>query len=120
MLFFQLLATAFILVAINRIVTRYRQELIPKSEILVWIIFWAGVAVAIWWPRGTDILAQWLGVSRGVDLIVTASLAVIFYLLFQIFSHVHRLQRELTQLVRKLAMTDHQAKQGGTDDHLKA
>jgi hypothetical protein len=109
MLFFQLLATVFILVAINRIISRYRQELIPKSEILVWIIFWAAVAVAIWWPRGTDIIAQWLGVSRGVDVIVTASLAVIFYLLFQIFSHVHRLQRELTQLVRKLAISEHEA-----------
>jgi hypothetical protein len=107
MLFFQILASLFILFAINRIMTRYRQELIPKSEIAVWLFFWALVAVAIWWPHGTDIVASWLGVSRGVDVVVTASLAVIFYLMFQVFSHVHKLQRELTQLVRKLAIKEH-------------
>ncbi|MBI4121904.1 MAG: DUF2304 family protein [Parcubacteria group bacterium] len=113
MLFFQLLATLFILVAIHRIITRYRQELIPRSEIVVWLVFWLLVTVAIWWPRGTDILARSLGVSRGVDVIVTASLAAIFYLLFQLFSHVHRLQRELTTLVRALAIKEHKASQAG-------
>lgn len=107
MLFFQILASLFILFAINRIMMRYRQELIPKSEIVVWLFFWALVALAIWWPHGTDIIASWLGVSRGVDVVVTASLAVIFYLMFQVFSHVHKLQRELTQLVRKLAIKEH-------------
>lgn len=116
MLFFQLLASVFILFTVQRIVKRYQQELIPKSELFVWLVFWAGLAGAIWWPRGTDIVAHWLGVSRGVDLVVTASLAVIFYLVFQIFSHVHRLQRELTQLVRKLAIKEQEAKQGNGAD----
>ena len=109
MLFFQILASLFILFAINRIVTRYRQELVPKSEIAVWLLFWALVAVAIWWPHGTDVVASWLGVSRGVDVVVTAALAVLFYLLFQVFSHVHKLQRELTQLVRTMAIKEHLA-----------
>lgn len=107
MLFFQLLASLFIVIAVYRILTRYRQELVPKSEILVWLVLWLIVSVAIWWPRGTDIVAGWLGVTRGVDVIVTASLAIIFYLLFVVFSHVHRMQQQITQLVRKLAIDTH-------------
>lgn len=104
MLFFQLLATIFMAFAVHRIVTRYRAELLPKSEMVVWCVFWLLVAVAIWWPRGTDIIARVLGVSRGADVIFAGSIAVIFYMLFGILSHVHRLQRELTQLVRSLAI----------------
>lgn len=107
MLFFQLLATAFILFATYRIVARYRQERLPKSEIIVWAILWIIVGGAIWWPRGTDIVAGWLGVTRGVDVVVTASLAIIFYLLFVIFSHVHRQQQQMTQLVRKMSIDKH-------------
>ena len=104
MLFFQLLATVFMAFAVNRIVTRYREELLPKSEMVVWCVFWVLVAAAIWWPRGTDMIARLLGVSRGADVIFAGSIAVIFYMLFGILSHVHRLQRELTQLVRSLAI----------------
>ncbi len=104
MLFFQLLATVFMAFAVNRIVTRYRDELLPKSEIVVWCVFWLLVATAIWWPRGTDIIARVLGVSRGADVVFAGSIAVIFYMLFGILSHVFRLQRELTQLVRTLAI----------------
>lgn len=104
MLFFQILASLFMIFAVHRIVTRYRDQLLPKSEMIVWCVFWALVATAIWWPRGTDIIARLLGVSRGADVIFAASIAVIFYLLFGILSHISRLQRELTQLVRSLAI----------------
>lgn len=110
MLFFQALATIFILVSINRIVGKYRNELVPKAEMIVWIVFWLIVATAVWWPRGTDIIARALGVSRGADVIFAASIALIFYLLFGLFSHVHRLQRELTQLVRSLAILEERKK----------
>lgn len=110
MLFFQILGSIFIAFAVNRIVSRYRQELLPKSEMIVWCVFWALVATAIWWPHGTDVIAQLLGVSRGADVIFAASIAVIFYLLFGILSHISRLQRELTQLVRSLAIRDEKNK----------
>ncbi len=106
MLFFQILASLFIAFAVNRIVTRYHSQLLPKSEMVVWCVFWLLVAVAIWWPRGTDVIAKLLGVSRGADVIFAASIAIIFYLLFGILSHISRLQRELTQLVRSLAILE--------------
>lgn len=106
MLFFQILATIFIVFSINRIVERYQRAFLPKAEMLVWLGFWLLVSLAVWWPRGTDVIAQLLGVSRGADVIFAASIAMIFYLLFSLFSQVHRLARELTQLVRALAITN--------------
>lgn len=103
MFIFQSLATIFILFVVNRIFSKYKEKRIPKSEIIVWACFWFLVGVAIWWPRLTDRFAQLVGVTRGVDLIVTASIALIFYLLFQIFSHIYKIEREFTKLIRKLA-----------------
>lgn len=104
MLYFQLLATLFILFAMQRIIARYHEALIPRSEVSVWMIFWILVAGAIWWPRGTDIIANALGISRGYELVVASSLALLFYLVFKLFSHVHQLQSDLTRLVRELAI----------------
>lgn len=108
MILFQILASFFILFAINRIIRRYHEERIPKSEIMVWLILWVIVAVAVWWPRGTDILANWLGISRGYELIVAVSLALLFFLMFKVFSHIHRLERQATKLVRKLAIKEYE------------
>jgi len=108
MILFQLLASVFIIIAIGRIVTRFREARIPKSEVWVWLIFWAVVAGAVWWPKGTDIVANYLGISRGYELIVAASLAILFYLMFKVFSHIHELQYQTTQLIRKLAVETHE------------
>lgn len=108
MLYFQILSSLFIVFALWRIIKRYREERVPKSEIIVWLVLWVVVTTAIWWPRGTDILAQKLGVTRGVDLLVTASLGVIFYLLFRLFSHINNLQKQMTELVRRLAIIHHE------------
>lgn len=104
MFLFQSLATIFILFVMIRVVARYRDARIPKSEIWVWLIFWSVIAIAIWWPRGTDILANYLGISRGYELVVAISIAILFYLMFKVFTHLHQLQYQTTKLVRKLAL----------------
>lgn len=113
MFIFQILASLFILFAINRILARYREKRLPKSEVYVWLVFWLIIAGAVWWPQGTDIIARQFGISRGFELIVAASIAVIFYMLFKVFSHIHQLQQEMTELVRKLALKEE--KEEGSD-----
>ena len=107
MLLFQILASLFILFAITRIIGRYKEMRVPKSEVFVWLFFWLFIGFAVWWPSSTDVLAKAVGISRGVDLIVAASVAVIFYLLFKLFTHIHQLKKEMTELVRKLAIEKH-------------
>lgn len=108
MIVFQLFASIFILFALWRIIQRYREKRLPKSEVVVWCCFWALISAAVWWPHGTDVLARAVGVSRGADLVFAASVALVFYLLFQLFSHVHQLQRDVTDLVRRLAIEAHE------------
>lgn len=104
MLYFQILASIFILFVFQRIVDRYHEARIPKSELVLWVVFWVVIAGAIWWPKGTDILANALGISRGYELVVASSLAMLFYLVFKLFTHVHQLQSQVTKLVRELSI----------------
>lgn len=111
MLVFQIIATLFILYALKKIIKGYQSFRIPKNEIIIWVIAWLIIGAAIWWPQGTDILAQKLGVTRGVDLLVTASLALLFLLVFKLFAFVHKQKQQMTELVRKLAIKDHEREQ---------
>lgn len=107
MLVFQILATIFIFFAINRVVDKYHLKRLPKSEVLVWSVFWLFILIAIWWPRGTDLLAQAIGVTRGADVVMAGSIALLFYLLFKIFAQLYQLQKEVTLLTRKLSHKEH-------------
>jgi hypothetical protein len=75
---------------------------------LVWLC--AGVAIA--WPNLTQQLANAVGITRGADLVfyffVLAFLATTFYF----YSRMVRLQRQVTQLVRHLAL--HEAQRGSS------
>ncbi len=110
MLIFQIIASVFILFAMQRILTRYKQARVPKSEVLIWLLFWFFVAIAVWWPRGTDLIANALGISRGYELVVAVSLALLFFMVFKLFTHVHQLHAQMTDLVRKLAIQQQEEK----------
>lgn len=116
MLIFQIIATMFIVFALQRVNSRYKEARIPRSEVLVWVVFWIIVAAAIWYPRGTDIIANAIGISRGYELVVAVSLALLFFLVFKLFTHVHQLQTQMTELVRKLAIQQHHDPQPSTDE----
>ena len=108
MFVFQVLASLFIIFVINRVVKKYHEKRLPKSELLVWSVFWLLITAAIWWPKGTDVLAQALGITRGADLIMAGSIAILFYMLFKVFSQLFQLQREVTLLTRKLSHKEHE------------
>lgn len=116
MFLFQIIATIYILLVILRVIGRYKAGRIPKSEMLLWIAFWLLLDGAVWWPRGTDLVANALGISRGYELIVAAALAALFYLTFQLFSQVHHLEHELTRLVRSLALSQSREAAKSDDD----
>jgi hypothetical protein len=77
-------------------------------------VLWAAAAVAIVNPELAQGLANHIGVGRGADLVlylvVLAFLAVSLYF----YSRYVRLQRQLTDVVRHLAIQN--AQRGGQED----
>ena len=77
---------------------------LDRRKLLLWLSFWVIVVIVSLLPQTTSILATLLGVGRGVDLVLYVSVVVLFYALFQTSRKVDRLERSLTELVRRLAL----------------
>jgi hypothetical protein len=114
---FQLLALAFLaanlLLDIRRELRGMGHQGLRRLRIVVWLT----AALAIWRPDSVTQVAHWLGIGRGADVVlyvfVLAFLATSFYWYSQ---HV-LVQRQLTEIVRHLALKE--ARQGGEEARMK-
>ncbi len=101
---FQWFLVVIFVLAIFKVVGRYRANELSFGGALVWVIFWlGGIAVAIR-PNLTARLAEILGVGRGADVVVYLSLALLFFIVFRLMIKIERLNREISTVVRNDAL----------------
>lgn len=102
----QALLLFFIAFVLWRTYTRFGENEITGREFSVWVIFWFAVGVAVLVPKKTDLIAQWLGVERGADLLVYLSIVAIFFILFKIMVRQEKIERTNTKLTRFIALSE--------------
>jgi hypothetical protein len=99
---FVLLACA--LAAMTKVIHSYQQRRMRTLNFLFWTLLWIGTASIIVFPDSTSFVAHLLGIGRGADLIIYASLLMSYCLIFRIhLMHAH-LEQEITELVRAIAL----------------
>ena len=105
-----------------RLYARLRSGELTWLEFVEWFALWLGVAVIVLVPEAASYLAAWVGVGRGSDLVVYLALLLVFYLLFKIFIRQEKLARQLTSVVRGLALKEASPQpptQGGSKPEVK-
>ncbi len=102
----QLFIIVFALFALSRTVRQFKKGGLTLAWLLFWVIVWIGVGVVVALPQTTDVVARFVGVGRGADLIVYVALVGLFFLVFKMFAKVESVEQEITRLVRKLAIED--------------
>jgi small membrane protein len=75
-------------------------RLLKLSRMGVWLA--AGVAIAI--PDIIQRLARLVGIDRGADLVLYLFILTFLWVSFYFYSRYVRLQRQLTELVRQMAL----------------
>lgn len=100
----QLLLLPCVLFALAKVLHTYTQGGLRTLEFLFWTLVWVGTAFIIALPDATSFLAHLLGIGRGADLIIYASLLIAFYLIFRIHLTLDRLELEVTEIVRTIAL----------------
>ncbi len=96
----------FVLFAVSRVILRYREGTLSLGSFLFWIVVWAGVEVVLWVPKSLDALAARIGVGRGIDAVVYASVVMLFYMTYRLYVKAENIEHEITNLVRRLALRD--------------
>ena len=102
----QIIVTIFVIIVVFRLTRKFKENILKTSEFIGWLGIWIIVLVVFWLPQTTSYLANFLGIGRGVDLAVYVSVLLLFYLIFRLYLKIDKQQKEITKIVRHLALKD--------------
>jgi hypothetical protein len=102
----QVLVVLFVLFAWSRAFFRMRDKNISIGGFSFWSMIWIAVLIVTLFPGLTTIVSEFVGIGRGMDLVVYASIVLLLYLMFRLYVHVDLQSREITKLVREIAIRD--------------
>lgn len=103
-MFIQAIILIFAFFALSRAILRFRHREITFPSFLFWVFIWIAMTIVTIFPRWASFFAGALGVGRGADLLVYLSVILLFYLIFRLYVRFENLERDLTKLVRQLAL----------------
>lgn len=111
----QLFILVVVLAVWWRLYARLKASELTTVEFVEWFLLWAVVAIVALVPSVSSRLAAFVGVGRGSDLVTYLALLLAFYLLFKLFMKIERVERQLTQLTRTIALTQAEPKPKSAD-----
>jgi len=100
----QILIILFALFAFSRAVLRLRGEEITTKEFFLWSIVWIAVIVVAALPSTAVFVSSALGIGRAVDLLLYASIILLFYLMFRLYVKAEKLEHAITTMTREFAI----------------
>ncbi|MBU0981388.1 DUF2304 family protein [Patescibacteria group bacterium] len=102
----QIVGSAFVLFAWSRVFLRYRDDTLSLWGLLFWSLIWIAVLVVLFLPHMTDLIAERLGIGRGVDVFIYSSIVVLFYLVYRVYVKIESIEQEITKVVREESLHD--------------
>ncbi len=100
----QAIIVLFAFFALSRMYLRFREGKMSKGEVFFWSAIWAGVIILVFIPQVTDYFSDLLGIKRGINIVIYGSILLLFYLLFRVYIKLETMNKELTELVRVIAL----------------
>ena len=100
----KLLSVLFALIAIRRVVVRYRRGGALTVEFVLWFLIFSGIGVVVFIPKVTDRFAHWIGVSSGFNALTFVAIAGLLFAVYRLLSRVQTVERDVTRLVRTQAL----------------
>jgi len=86
-----------------------------RKEGLIWAAVWLAAGVAILWPQVTSKVARLLGIGRGADLVFYCAVVIMLIGFWTIYIRLRRVRRDITLLVRQLAIQEAERRGLGQD-----
>lgn len=116
---YQWLAPLIGLYFIYRTISQYIKKKRTIVAAVVWVLFWVSIiTLAIIPNQVTNKIASILGFKSNVTAIIFVAIGLLFLFIFYLSSAIEKLENQLTELVRKIAIDEH-VKQGKEDQKAK-
>ncbi|MDH5673271.1 MAG: DUF2304 domain-containing protein [Myxococcales bacterium] len=104
MTLFQILSIGIIVSVIGIIIAGATRGQFRKRVAVFWISVWACGGVTLVWPELTMKASKAVGIGRGADLLLYCTVIAGTWSAFWLYTRVRRLERQITLLVRRLAI----------------
>lgn len=85
---------------------KFKKRKIPLAQFIIWIIIWGLIFIGVIFPEVTTVLANILNVGRGMDALIYFSIIFLFYIIFQLYLKLEKMNREITKLVKEIALKE--------------
>jgi hypothetical protein len=101
----QIIAIIIILFFLVRLASQKKKKAITANEFSLWLVFWLLAAAAIIFIKQIDSLVRFLGFSgSGINFLIYLAVLALFYLIFRLRLTVAKLDRNLTDITRIVAL----------------
>ncbi|MDB4967846.1 MAG: hypothetical protein JWN44_3535 [Myxococcales bacterium] len=100
----KILSVLFALIAIRRVVVRYRRGGTLTVEFALWMFVFSGIGVVVFIPHVTDRFAERIGVSSGFNALTFLAISGLLFAVYRLLSRLQTVERDITKLVRTQAL----------------
>ena len=107
----QIFALVFAIFAVFKILHQVRNNEITLESAIFWIFIWMLVILIVAFPSTMSYLATLTGVGRGVDVIIYTAIILLFYLQYRLYIKIENVEREITLIVREIAIAEREKKE---------
>ena len=76
---FQIFLIIFAVIALWKTYQQYQKDHVSLHWFWIWVLLWAAVIFVSLYPATTDMVAEFVGVERGADLIVYIAVVVLLF-----------------------------------------
>ncbi|MGB2791675.1 MAG: DUF2304 domain-containing protein [Candidatus Moraniibacteriota bacterium] len=70
------------------------------------VIVWGGMSVIAIFPKLSNDLAQFIGIEGNINAVIMVGFVLVFLMIFKLLSAIETLERQITILTRKDALTE--------------
>ena len=116
MTLFQVSALTVVAVMCHATLAAFFRSGFVRRDALAWSFVWIVAGVAIAWPQLTASAARRLGIGRGADLVLYCAVVVMMVGFLMVYSRLRQVRRDLTLVVRHLALLEADGPTGAVSD----
>ena len=98
------ISSVMLVQGVNRLVKNISSQSFLKiaSRVLVW----CGMIVIAIFPSVTDVLARFVGLEGNINAVILVGFLLIFLIIFRILSIIERIEKDISVLARKDALSN--------------
>ncbi|MEI6040036.1 MAG: DUF2304 family protein [Candidatus Berkelbacteria bacterium] len=100
----RVILSLFAVFAWTRVVLRFKDKVANAKELGFWSLVWLGFIIIIFIPYKTTFVAHLLGMERGFDAMALIAIVALFYAVYRLYIKMNEAEREITKLVRQVAL----------------